>query len=138
MLKLLKKKHVLELEKAQLESKMETLMLRSEIDAANAKVKVLEISEASSLCSSTKLKDGMNEYLEKAEEKSSLLIDSESSPLHFTNIGTISKTPLQRIVHGTKISSRLTANLATTAATNTMSQTDQQHNAAINAQHCQG
>lgn len=75
----------------------------------------------------------MNEYLDKAEEKSSLFIDSESSPLHFTKIGTIPKTQLQRIVHETKIPSRLTANPAATAATNTMSQTDQQHNAASNA-----
>ncbi|RXN10424.1 zinc finger BED domain-containing 1-like protein [Labeo rohita] len=102
----LKKKHAFELEKAQLESKMEALALQSEIDAANAKLKVLEISEASSLHSShssAKLRDAMNEYADKAEEKSTLIIDSESSPLHFKTIGTIPKTPLQRIVHGNSI-----------------------------------
>ncbi|RXN09552.1 hypothetical protein ROHU_010970 [Labeo rohita] len=131
----LKKKHAFELEKAQLESKMEALALQSEIDAANAKLKVLEISEASSLHSShssAKLRDAMNEYADKAEEKSTLIIDSESSPLHFKTIGAIPKTPLQRIVHGTQIPSRLTANQAATAPTTTTTQTDQQHGAARN------
>lgn len=84
---------------------MEALTLQSEIDAANAKLKVLEICEGSSLCSShsfAKLRDAMNEYLDKVEEKPSLLIDSESSPLRFTSIGTIPKTPLQRIIHELK------------------------------------
>lgn len=84
---------------------MEALTLQSEIDAANAKLKVLEICEGSSLCSShsfAKLRDAMNEYLDKVEEKPSLLIDSESSPLRFTRIGTIPKTPLQSIIHELK------------------------------------
>lgn len=87
-----------------MESKMEALTLQFEIYAANAKLKVLEICEGSSLCSShsfAKLRDAMNEYLDKVEEKPSLLIDSESS-LRFTKIGTIPKTPLQRIIHELK------------------------------------
>lgn len=94
---------MLELEKAQLESKMEAFQLQFEMEAVNAKLKVLEISEASSLHSShssVKLGNAMNEYLDKAlgENKSSLLIESKLSPLHFTRF-TIPKTTLQRILH---------------------------------------
>lgn len=64
---------MLELEKAQLEA----FQLQTEIEAVNAKLKVLEISEASSLHSShssVKLGNAMNEYLDKALKKTTTII----------------------------------------------------------------
>lgn len=98
----LKQKHALELEKVQLQRKMDIIELETNIAAADAKLKVLESYESSDQLQSTSdfvsqmQNNGMNEYLDSYPDKS--VVMSEPSPVEFAKIGAIPKTPLQRIM----------------------------------------
>lgn len=105
----LKRKHILEREKTELQTKMEALELEADIAATDAKLKVLELHETQSDVNSLHTPretfrpgNGMNDYLKQhLAAKSSDLNGAETtlSPLHFKDLGAVPKTPLQKFVY---------------------------------------
>ena len=98
----LQQKHALELEKAQIQSKMEMIELQTDIAAADAKLHALESYDSSVQLQSTgdfvtqSQGDGMNEYLQGYVENAVSV--SEPSPVQYTQLGAVPKTPLQRMM----------------------------------------
>lgn len=123
----LKRKHELELERIQLNSKMESLELEADIAAADAKLKTLEEfenkMEQNSKCGGTETNqnDNVEEQFVDPEGAQSIMFETELSVSHIhMDQGAIPKTPLQNIMqaphHSPPISRRTTDNMEQYAA----------------------
>jgi hypothetical protein len=87
----LKRKYELEMEKHQLGLKMESLDLEADIAAADARLKALEEFESDEASGSGK---EMEEKINASDN-----IEGSLAQLEFARIGTIPKTPLQKMIH---------------------------------------
>ena len=87
----LERKHELEMEKYRLGLKMESLNLETDIAAADARLKALEEFESDEASESGK---EMEEQINASEK-----IEGSLAELEFARIGTIPKTPLQKMIH---------------------------------------
>ena len=95
----LKAKHELEMEEAQLKSKMERMVPEISLAKSNAGLRVLENGEQMQNIPNRPERphDGMNEYLENYEGNPDC--DLQPSPIKFDEIGAMPKTPLQRMLN---------------------------------------
>ena len=132
----MKLQHELQEEKEKLQRKMEQLDLDIKLSEADAKLQVyesFEMASAEQLYSHDILQplqgDAMNAYAESYADKS--VVMAEQSPVEFIRLGTIPKTPLQRIMKEEAKQTRIittsqTNNMPTETALSTPGQTTTQ------------
>lgn len=101
----LERKHALDMEKAQLKTKMEQMELEMNLAESEAKLKGLDNFESQNEqqlpthAPQAQHGDGMNGYLETYHENTDATANSETSPVEFVKLGAIPKTPLQRYLN---------------------------------------
>ena len=100
--------HAIEMEEATLKSKKERIQLQSQIEAVDAKLKVLSVNEDQG--------DAMNEYYDAGQDDNPDPTFADASSINFVPLETVPKTPLQKAVRHMHISSRVATRVSETSS----------------------